>query len=346
MKLGTLRQGGRDGLLVVASSDLSRGVTVPSIAPTLQAALDAGPRIFERLQQISDQLNRGQAEGAFALRMTDFAAPLPRAYQWLDASAYLSHVERVRKARGASMPPSFAVDPIMYQGGSDLLLGPHDPIVIVNEDWGADFEAEIAVIIDDVPLGCGREQAAAAIRLIVLLNDVSLRGLIPAELAKGFGFVHGKPSSAFAPFAVTPDELGDAWDGSKLHLEVTVDLNGNRFGTANAGMDMQFDFPCLIMHAAKTRGLSAGTIIGAGTVSNHDRRAGCCCIAELRALEMIDSGEAQSPFLRHGDHVRIELRNRAGATVCGAIDQFVTTPAGSTALREAAVAGKLVESDS
>jgi fumarylacetoacetate (FAA) hydrolase len=323
MKLGTLRRGGRDGILVVVSRDLARAVAVPSIAPTLQRALDSWSDLCEQLGKVSDDLNAGRIDDAFELRVADLAAPLPRAFQWLDGSAYLNHVELVRRARGASLPPSVQTEPVMYQGGSDTMLGPLDPISVADESWSADLEAEIAVITDDVPMACTRAQAAEAIRLLVLVNDISLRGLIPAELAKGFGFLHGKPSTAFAPVAVTPDELGGAWDGCKANLELTVELNGEHFGSPNAGVDMHFDFLQLIVHAAKTRALSAGTIIGAGTVSNRDQRAGSCCIAERRAIEMIERDEPLTPYLRHGDRVRIEVRDRAARSVFGAIDQRV-----------------------
>ncbi|MGH8548570.1 MAG: fumarylacetoacetate hydrolase family protein, partial [Methylococcales bacterium] len=238
-------------------------------------------------------------------------------------SAYLSHVERVRKARGASMPPSFSVDPLMYQGGSDTFLGPRDPIVVQNESWGIDFEAEVAVITDDVPMGISPDDAADHIRLVVLVNDVSLRNLIPAELEKGFGFLNGKPSSAFSPAAVNPDELGDAWNGIRLHGPLQVYWNGDRFGEADAGVDMHFDFARLISHAAKTRNLQAGTIIGGGTVSNRDLARGFSCIAEKRVMEVIEKGQATTPFMRFGDRVRIEMSDERGESIFGAIDQMV-----------------------
>jgi fumarylacetoacetate (FAA) hydrolase len=263
----------------------------------------------------------------------DAMSPLPRAYQWADGSAYVNHVELVRKARGAELPESFWTDPLMYQGGSDSFLAPRDPILLADEAWGIDMEGEIAVIVDDVPMGASAEQAGKAIRLVMLANDVSLRGLIPAELAKGFGFFQSKPSTAFSPVAVTPDELGDAWDGGRLHLPLNVDLNGAPFGRANAGIDMTFDFPTLIAHAAKTRPLGAGTIIGSGTVSNKldggpgktvsEGGAGYSCIAELRTIETIDNGEPATSFLRFGDTVRIEMKDRAGQSIFGAIEQTV-----------------------
>jgi fumarylacetoacetate (FAA) hydrolase len=260
-------------------------------------------------------------------------SPLPRAYQWADGSAYVNHVELVRKARGAEMPASFWTDPLMYQGGSDTFVGPRDPIVLADEAYGIDMEAEVAVIVDDVPMGATPEEARSAIRLVMLVNDVSLRNLIPAELAKGFGFFQGKPSSAFSPVAVTPDELGDAWDGGKVNLPLMVDLNAKPFGRANAGIDMTFDFPALIAHAAKTRALAAGTIVGSGTVSNKldggpgkpvaEGGAGYSCIAEIRTIETIESGGPKTPFMRFGDRVRIEMKDKAGRSIFGAIEQTV-----------------------
>jgi fumarylacetoacetate (FAA) hydrolase len=324
MKLATLRTGARDGALVVVSDDMSRQVLVTEIASTLQAALDDWERCGPALTQVYARLQAGDIAGS-PFDVVQAAAPLPRAYQWLDGSAYLNHIELVRKSRGAAMPPSFWSDPIMYQGGSDTLLGAHDPIHVGDEaKWGADFEAEVAVILDDVAMCATPEQAAAAIRLIVLVNDISLRGLIPDELAKGFGFLHGKPPSAFSPVAVTPDELGGAWDGAKANLPLVVHLNGDRFGNPDAGKDMTFDFPSLIAHAAKTRPLGAGTIVGAGTVSNRDRTTGCCCISERRVHEILDDGEAVTPFLRSGDRVRIEMFRSDGRSVFGAIHQEVS----------------------
>lgn len=324
MKLATLRRGGRDGTLVVVDRSLARAVEAGGIVATLQAALDDWSEVAPQLGELARRLEAGTAPGAFAFDPAEAAAPLPRAFQWVDASAYLNHVELVRKARGAPMPAAAWTDPIMYQGGSDSFLGPRDPIPVADEaEWGADFEAEIAVIVDDVPMGSSREEAMAAIRLVVLLNDVSLRGLIPAELAKGFGFVHGKPSTAFAPIAVTSDEFGGAWDGTKLHLPVTVHLNGALVGSPNAGTDMAFDFPALVVHAAKTRRLSAGSIVGAGTVSNRDRGTGVCCLAERRMIETIDDGAPRTPFLRIGDAVRIDVAGRDGRSVFGAIEQRV-----------------------
>jgi fumarylacetoacetate (FAA) hydrolase len=272
---------------------------------------------------------------SFRFHEHDCASPLPRAFQWADGSAYVNHVELVRKARGAEMPASFWTDPLMYQGGSDSFLGPRDPIPMADEAWGIDFEAEIAVVTGDVPMGASREQAAAGIRLVMLVNDVSLRNLIPAELGKGFGFFQSKPSSAFSPAAVTPDELGDAWDGGKLHLPLMSFVNGHPFGKPNAGQDMTFDFPTLIAHAAKTRPLAAGTIIGSGTVSNKDADGGpgrpiaqggvgYSCIAEVRTIETIQEGKPGTPFLAFGDTVRVEMKDRGGQSIFGAIEQEVT----------------------
>lgn len=323
MKLGSLKSG-RDGQLVVVSRDLARVVPVDCDGVrTLQHALDEWTTVAPELQLLADGLESPHSGGRTSPPWNEFAAPLPRAFQWLDGSAYLNHVALVRRARGSEMPPSFESSPVMYQGGSDTFLGPADDIELAEEDWGADFEAEVAVIVGDLPMGCTREQAAAAVRLLVLVNDVSLRNLIPEELAKGFGFLHGKPSSAFAPVAVTPDELGAAWDGSRLHLPVRVHLNGERFGAPNAARDMHFDFPDLLVHAARTRALSAGTILGAGTVSNRDPSTGACCIAERRAREMIAHGEWKTPYLRHGDVVRIDVCDDRDASVFGHIKQKV-----------------------
>jgi fumarylacetoacetate (FAA) hydrolase len=332
MKLASLRQG-RDGRLVVVSADLTRATDAFFIAPTLQAALDDWERIGPRLADLAEQLEHGSVP-AFRFHEHDCASPLPRAYQWADGSAYVNHVELVRKARGAEMPASFWTDPLMYQGGSDAFLGPRDPIIMASVDYGIDLEAEIAVVTGDVPMSPTRDEAAAAIRLIMLVNDVSLRGLIPNELAKGFGFFQSKPSSAFSPVAVTPDELGKAWDGGRLHLPLLTFINGQPFGKAEAGVDMTFDFPALIMHAAKTRALSAGTIIGSGTVSNKGADGGpgkpisaggvgYSCIAEVRTVETIQSGAATTPFLTFGDSVRIEMKDKKGHSIFGAIEQVV-----------------------
>jgi fumarylacetoacetate (FAA) hydrolase len=323
MKLGSLRRGGRDGTLVVVSRDLARAVLVPEIAPTLQAAIEDWDRAAPELRSISRLLDDGKALGAFALDVKDLASPFPRAYQWADGSAYLNHVELVRKARGVEMPPSFLNDPLMYQGGSDRFLAPTDPIPAATEEWGIDFEGEVAVVVDDVPMGVSADRAKAHIKLIMLVNDVSLRNLIPNELAKGFGFFHGKPPTAFSPVAVDPAELGDAWDGGKLNRPLISIFNGRQVGTTDAGLDMQFDFPTLIAHAAKTRPLGAGTIIGSGTVSNRDRSKGWSCIAEVRMIETIDEGKPKTPFMRFGDTIRLEMLDGGGKSIFGAIEQTV-----------------------
>ena len=302
MKLATLKNQERDGCLVVVNRDLTKARLVPEIASTLQLALDHWQQNEPQLQLVYQALN-SDPNNYIAFNPYNVVAPLPRAYQWLDGSAYLSHVERVRKARGATLPDSLLDDPLMYQGGSDGLLGACDPIEVANEEWGIDFEAEVGVITDDVEAGITENDAASHIKLLVLINDVSLRNLIPAELAKGFGFIQGKPASAFSPVVVTPDELGDAWQDTKLHLPIQVYWNEQLFGHANAGTDMQFNFARLVSHAAKTRKLSAGTIIGSGTVSNYDLTVGCSCIVEKRVVEIIDSGSAQTEFMRFGDQV-------------------------------------------
>ena len=330
MKLASLRNG-RDGRLVVVSRDLQRYRFAEGIAPTMQRALDDWDTVLPQLHALSDRVNDGEGD-AFDERACH--SPLPRAFQWADGSAYVNHVELVRRARNAPMPASFWTDPLMYQGGSDAFLGPRDPLRMASESWGIDFEAEVAVITGDVPAGASAETAARTIRLVTLVNDVSLRELIPAELAKGFGFLQSKPSSAFSPVAVTPDELAAAWDGARLHGPVQVTLNGAAFGCADAGVDMVFDFPTLIAHAAKTRDLGAGSIIGSGTVSNRDSNGGpgrpvadggrgYSCIAELRTVETLRRGVPQTPFLRFGDTVRIEMRDAHGRSVFGAIEQMV-----------------------
>lgn len=322
MKLGSLRHR-RDGKLVVVSRDLKRAVAAQSIAPTMQAALDDWDALAPRLTELYEDLNAGSADGAFDLRVEAMAAPLPRAYQWADGSAYVNHVELLRRARGAELPASFWSDPLMYQGGSDLMLAPTDDIVAASEEWGIDFEAEVAVVTDDVPMGVTPAQAASHIILVMLVNDVSLRNLIPPELAKGFGFFHGKPHSSLSPVAVTPDELGGAWDGARVHLPLITHLNGEPVGRPNAGVDMVFDFPALVSHAAKTRFLGAGTIVGGGTVSNRDRSVGSSCIAERRTIETIEKGKPCTPYLRFGDTVRIEMLDGAGKSIFGAIEQRV-----------------------
>ena len=320
MKLGSLKSGGRDGALIVVSNDLARAAPAHDIAPTLQAALDDWDRSAGGLRQRSEDLEQGRADGAFALQVEDLAAPLPRAYQFLDGSAYLAHVERVRRARGAEMPPSFLTDPLMYQAVSDGFLPPVGTIPVASEEFGIDFESEVCVVTDDVPMGVTAAEAAGHVRLVCLVNDVSLRNLIPAELGKGFGFLHSKPRSALSPVMVTPDELGDAWRDGKLHLPLLTWLNDERFGAPEAGVDMQFSFHELIAHAAKTRPLAAGTIIGSGTVANQDESPGASCMAEKRMLEIIRDGQATTPFLSFGAKVRIEMLDRAGHNIFGSIE--------------------------
>jgi fumarylacetoacetate (FAA) hydrolase len=323
MKLASLKSGGRDGTLVVVSRDLTRAVAVPEIAFCLQAALDNWAGSADRLRRVYDALNDGTASKTLAFDSAAAASPLPRAYQWADGSAYLYHAELVRKARKAELPPSFYSDPLMYQGGSDSFIGPCDDILAADEAWGIDLEAEVAVVTDDVPMGVTPDQAEAHIKLIMLVNDVSLRNLIPGELAKGFGFLQSKPATAFSPVAVTPDELGAAWDGKRLHLPLVSRLNDALLGRPNAGTDMNFDFPTLIAHAARTRKLEAGSIVGSGTVSNRDPTVGSSCLAERRMIETIAQGQPETPFLRFGDRVRIEMLDAAGMTIFGAIDQRV-----------------------
>jgi fumarylacetoacetate (FAA) hydrolase len=323
MKLATLKDGSRDGQLVVVSRDLTLAHHAAGIAGRLQNALDDWNFIAPQLADLYQTLNEGRARHAFAFDPRLAMAPLPRAYQWADGSAYVNHVELVRKARGADMPPSFWTDPLMYQGGSDDLLGAHDPIVCPSEEYGIDFEAEVAVVTDDVPLGTGAQAAREHIRLLMLVNDVSLRNLIPGELAKGFGFFQSKPATGFSPVAVTPDELGAAWRNAKVHRPLQVHWNGERVGAPDAGDDMTFDFGQLIAHVARTRRLGAGSIIGSGTVSNLDRSRGYCCIAEKRSLEMIEHGAARTPFMKYGDRVRIEMVDDVGQSIFGAIEQTV-----------------------
>jgi len=333
MKLATLKNDKRDGQLVVVSRDLRHCVPVPAIAATLQAALDDWDTVAPQLARIAAALDAGDTPEAQPFDQAACHSPLPRAYQWADGSAYINHVELVRKARNAEVPASFYNDPLMYQGGSDRFVGPRDPIDALSEEWGIDLEAEVAVVTGDVPMGATPEEAAGAIRLVMLVNDVSLRNLIPNELAKGFGFFQSKPASAFSPVAVTPDELGDAWQDNKLRLPLRVDLNGKPFGRPNAGEDMTFSFAQLVAHAAKTRELGAGTIIGSGTVSNkqgslhgssvENGGVGYCCLAEVRMYETIEGGAPQTPFLRFGDTVRIEMQDAGGASIFGTIDQVV-----------------------
>jgi fumarylacetoacetate (FAA) hydrolase len=332
MKLGSLK-GGRDGRLVVVSGDLAWCADAGHVAPTLQAALDDWERTQPQLELLATDLEHNVIpRDRFHEREAD--APLPRAYQWADGSAYVNHVELVRKARGAEMPASFWTDPLMYQGGSDEMLAPREPIPLADEAWGCDLEAEIVVVTDDVPRGVSRDEALGHIKLVGLVNDVSLRNLIPAELAKGFGFLQSKPASALSPVLVTPDSLGDCWRDGKLHGVLRVDLNGAPFGRADAGEDMTFDFPTLIAHLAKTRNLGAGTILGSGTVSNRDEGGGpgkpvgrggrgYSCLAELRTVETILDGAPATPFLKRGDSVRIWMEDGQGRSIFGAIEQRI-----------------------
>jgi len=333
MKLASLKSG-RDGRLVVVSNDLTRYTEAERIAPTLQAALDDWAKCEPQLRALAQSLEGG-AVPVERFRERECASPLPRAFQWADGSAYVNHVELVRKARGAQMPDTFWTDPLMYQGGSDCFLGPRDDIEVANDEtYGIDMEAEVAVVVDDVPMGASPELAASKIVLIMLVNDVSLRGLIPAELAKGFGFFQSKPSSAFSPVAVTPDVLGEAWDGGKLHLPMLVSFNNEPFGKADAGKDMTFDFGQIIAHAAKTRPLGAGAVIGSGTVSNKlnggagkpisEGGSGYSCIAEIRMIETINAGSPRTPFMKFGDQVSIQMRDDEGHSIFGRIDQKVT----------------------
>ena len=323
MKLASLKEGGRDGALIVVNRELTRGVRAGAIAPTLQKAMDDWATVSPRLAELADSLRDDKAPGSFELDTSALAAPLPRAFQWADGSAYVVHVELVRKARGVEMPPSFWTDPLMYQGGSDSFVGCNDEIEMADEAWGIDFEGEIGVIVDDVPMGISPAAARKHIKLVTILNDVSLRNVIVTELAKGFGFFHGKPATAFAPVAVTPDELGAAWDGARINLPLISTLNGREFGHPNAATDLTFDFGQLIAHAAKTRYLEAGTVVGSGTVANRDAAAGCSCIAERRVRETIDNGKPSTPFMKFGDRIRIEMFDKAGHSIFGAIDQKV-----------------------
>ena len=327
MKLASTT-GGRDGRLLVVDAALERAAPAWDIAPSLREALERWDECAGALRERADALVSGRAKDASAFRQDEALAVLPRAFQFLDGSAYLPHVERVRKARGAEMPPSFKTDPLMYQAVSDGFLAPHEPIRMADEAWGIDFEAEIGVITGDVPMGAGPDVCADAIRLVVLINDVSLRNLIPAELKKGFGFLNSKPRSALSPVAVTPDELGDAWRGGKLHRPLLSSINGREFGRPEAGEDMQFAFPELVAHAARTRPLAAGTLVGSGTIANRDASRGSSCLAERRLIEIIETGEATTPFLAFGDRVRIEMRAADGASYFGAIDQAVEQYAG------------------
>jgi fumarylacetoacetate (FAA) hydrolase len=323
MKLATYKDGSRDGQLVVVSRDLGSAHYATGIATRLQQVLDDWNYLAPQLQDLYETLNGGKARHAFAFDAKMCMAPLPRAYQWADGSAYINHVELVRRARGAEVPQTFYTDPLMYQGASDDLLGPCDEARFASEDWGIDFEAEVAVVTADVPMGCTPEQALEGVRLLMLANDWSLRNLIPDELAKGFGFFQSKPATAFSPVAVTPDELGDAWQGGRVHLTLQSQWNGQTVGACEAGPEMTFHFGQLIAHVGKTRNLRAGSIVGSGTVSNKDWSRGYSCIAEKRAIETIESGAPKTAFMRYGDTVRIEMKGRDGSSVFGAIEQQV-----------------------
>ena len=334
MKVASLKQGGRDGSLIVVSKDLQRAVAVPGIAATLQKALEDWHTAAPRLNRVYEALNHGNvetidAEQVFALDMAALAAPLPRAYEFVDGSAYLPHVARVRKARGAEVPESFYTDPLMYQAVSAGFYGPRDPVLVASADYGIDLEAEVVVITDDVPMAVSTEQAAEHIQLIGLINDVSLRNLIPGELAKGFGFLQSKPRSCLSPVFVTPDELGEAWQDSKVHLPLLTHINGQWFGAPEAGVDMQFNFAQLIAHAAKTRPLSAGTLVGSGTVANEDTSLGASCFAEQRTVETLRDGKPSTPFMAFGDVVRIEMLDKSGNSVFGAIEQKILQQPGA-----------------
>lgn len=323
MKLATLKQGGRDGTLIVVSRDLVRAVRATSIAPTLQAALDEWQRCAPLLNELAERLGAGMVRDEFLVDVAQLAAPLPRAYEFIDGSAYLPHVERVRRARGAEMPPAFYTDPLMYQATCASFYGPRDPVLASSSDWGIDLEAEVVVVTDDVPMGTSAAHADGHIQLVGLVNDVSLRNLIPAELAKGFGFLQSKPRSSLSPVFVTPDELGDAWRSAKVHLPMRTWINGRWLGEADCGVDMQFSFAELIAHAAKTRPLMAGTLVGSGTIANQDLGKGASCLAEQRTVETLRDGQPKTPFLQFGDVLRIEILDAMGQSVFGAIEQRI-----------------------
>jgi len=329
MKLASLKEGGRDGTLVVVDRELGRAVRVSDIAPSLREALEDWSNTAPRLNRVYELLNDAakvqtvNGEDIFALDPAALAAPLPRAWEFVDGSAYLPHVERVRRARNAEVPESFYVDPLMYQATSAGFLGPRDPVLVTSEDYGIDMEAEVVVITDDVPMAATPAQAAGHIQLIGLVNDVSLRNLIPAELAKGFGFLQSKPRSALSPVFVTPDELGDAWRECKVRLPMRTWINAKWFGEADCGVDMQFSFAELVAHAARTRPLSAGTIVGSGTIANQDTARGASCLAEQRTVETLRDGKPTTPFLKFGDTLRIEITDAGGKSIFGAIEQTI-----------------------
>ena len=330
MKLGSLRSD-RDGELLLVSRDLSRAFALPG---TLQTALDHWAEVEPKMRALAAALEEGQVPNTVPFEPKRCAAPLPRAYQWADGSAYVVHVELVRKARGAAMPPSFWTDPLIYQGGSDSFLGPCEDVPITDESFGIDFEAEIAVITDDVPMGVTSDAARKHVKLILLANDISLRNIIATELVKGFGFFQGKTWTSFSPVAVTPDELGEAWNGGSIDLPLLSTLNGKPFGKPNARTGMVFDFPKLIAHAAKTRPLGAGTIVGSGTVANEDRSVGSSCIVERRAIEMLEHGAPRTPFMKFGDRIRIEMLDAQGRSIFGAIDQKIVRYVPAPLVRE------------
>lgn len=323
MKLASLKSASRDGILIVVNQGLSHAVRVPHIAQTMQEAIERWDSVRAPLQEVSDQLNRQEAVGAFPVDADTLASPFPRAFQFLDGSVYLHHMEKARKARGAEMPPNYKTEPLMYQGLSDRFIGPREPMLIPDESLGLDYEAELAVVVDDVPMGTPASEAGKHIKLLMLLNDYTLRTLTRSELPKGFGFMQAKPTSSFSPVAVTPDEVGVAWDGEKLDRPILSFINDRPMGCANTGRDMFFTYPTLIAHAARTRSLSAGTIIGAGAVSNLDKETGYACLAEVRADEELRDGKATTPWLKFGDRVRIDMVDANGSSIFGAIDNLV-----------------------
>ncbi len=323
MKLATRKNNTRDGELLVVSKDNQHAVLASEVAPTLQAVMDDWSEKAPQLHEIYDALNAGERSDAFAVDVDSLHSPLPRAYAWIDGSAYINHIVLVRKARGAEPPATLRTDPLVYQGGSDTFLGPRDDIPLADTAWGCDFESEVAVVMDDTPQGVKPEDVGQYVRLVMLCNDVSLRNLIPGELAKSFGFFNSKPSSAFSPFAITPDELGDAWQEGRVHLPLITHLNDEKYGDPDAGPEMHFSFYEIIAHVCKTRSLSAGTIVGSGTISNEDRSRGSSCLAEKRMIEKIETGEFITPFMNYGDKVGIEMFNAAGESLFGRIEQTV-----------------------
>ena len=323
MKLGSISNNSRDGCPVLVDRYLRYMVPVNNVIDNWQLGIENWSAVSPKLEKIYEKLDKGLAEGAIPYDRSKLSAPFPRAYQWLDGSAYVTHVELLRKARGVELPANFWVDPLMYQGGSDHFLGPCETIKIKDINWGVDFEGELAVVVDDVPLGISENKAEQHIKLIMLVNDISLRNLIPDELNKGFGFVHGKPPSAFGPLAITPDTIGQSWKDGKVHLPLLIKLNGKKVGFANAGVDMTFSFPELVAHAAKTRRLRAGTIIGSGTISNSDQQHGYSCIAEIRMIETINEGAPHTPFLQYGDKITMEMLASDGQSIFGSLEQTV-----------------------